>query len=253
MRAPLAKATSIAELNNAVADQVQRISAHPAVVNLKGADLEIAREFSEGVLRGLEHSPSTRLDSVLTYGVRAGRPRRPHDGGNRDYAHSANADKNPRLTHISLNVKWASDPNEIPATLAKAARPVNGIRDSSFADAGPMGLGIHEFGHIAASQVPKTHERPVTDYRGREIGRELMDIVYEAYAAVRARLEKLTGNPQGNSQMGHRDLTTQQISTYASWAGDELLAEAFADVVVHGGKATDLSKEIYSMVVRGTR
>lgn len=251
VRKALADATSIAEINKAIAGEAKRITGQTTAVNLKGADLQVARETGEGILRGLERSPTTRLTSVTTYGPGAGRASRAHehDDGFAN-AHNAKGDTG-RTTEMAFNIRWMSDPAAFRAALAKDGEKDNGARGKAYGDAGPMGNAIHEFGHVAASQVPETYERVTYDAFGNVMRKYLVNIEREAGDLVTARVDKLNEGRRRGRRISARDYVAKQVSWYGSWERSELLAEAFADVVVHGDKASSLSKDIYDMVVRG--
>lgn len=253
VRDSLAAASTIEELNAALADEIKQVSGNDTHVDFAGSDLEVAKELGEGVVRGLEHSPSTRLIDVTTYGPGGGRAARDGEGGT-EYANARTADDANKTTEIGFNVSYLSDPARFRASLAEDAKTgPDGVRGSASSDAGPMGVAIHEFGHVASSQVPWTHEKTVENVRtGEVIRRYTVDVEFEAGHHIGRIVEAQTGNPYGtNNDNSPRAFVSREISAYASWERGETTAEAFADVVLHGDSATQLSHDIYAMVTRG--
>jgi hypothetical protein len=254
VREAIANAQSIDEVNAAVANEIRRVSGNETHVDLAGADLDVAKEYGEGVVRGLEHTPSTRLTDVATYGPGGARPAREGEGET-EYANARSADDEGGgvSTEIGFNMAYAADPARFRASLAEDAKTgPDGVRGSASSDAGPMGVAIHEFGHVASSQVPWTHEKVTLDARGEVMRRTKVDIEFEAASHVGDLSERETGSRYGNGiDTGPRAIIGREISMYASWERGETTAEAFADVVLHGDAASTLSHDIYAMVTRG--
>lgn len=90
--------------------------------------------------------------------------------------------------------------------------------------AGPMGVALHEFGHAMMA-------RGAGGFAGQVL-------------AEQAAAEK------GRSVSEH---VRQEISSYAASSGYELGAEAFADVMLNGRKASRLSKQIVSIEEEAAR
>lgn len=258
VREAIANAQSIDEVNAAVADEIRRVSGNETHVDFAGADLDVAKEYGEGVVRGLEHSPSTRVTDITTYGPGGGRPARDHEGET-EYANARSADDDGGgvTTEIGFNVRYAGDPARLRASLTEDAVVTEGLRGmrergSASSDAGPMGVAIHEFGHVASSQVPWTHEKVTRDAHGEVMQRYKVDIEFEAQHHVMDISERETGSRYGNGiNTGPSAIIGREISMYAASERGETTAEAFADVVLHGDAASQLSHDIYAMVTRG--
>ena len=254
VRDSLARATTIGELNAATAAEAKRITGRDTHVDMAGADLEVAKELNEGVLRGMEHTPSTRLDSIETYGRGGARKARDdEDGGEYANARGAVDDGGETPTYqLGFSTTWVGNPTKLRESMADDAKTQAGGGPGSVGGKhGPMSIGVHEFGHVASSQVPSTHERVTYHVSGRELDRYKVDVEFEAQDRVHAIVEERTGSPYGNNQENPRSVIGREVSSYASWERGELTAEAFADVVLNGDKASSLSHDIYDMVTRG--
>ena len=216
VRDALAQAQSIEELNDAIAGEIQRISGQDTRVDLKGADLEVGGEIGEGVARGLEHSPSTRIAHLQTYGEGGSRPAGGAEGdGVERFAHA-------RDGGISVDVRSAGDPSGLRADLKKQ------FDDGYLIERDPTGVAVHEFGHLAAKQARS---------RVADGGVETEAFEHSTMAAP--------------PRVRRGDFVKEQISGYAASNNEELAAEAFADVVMNGSGASRLSHDIYDMVTRG--
>lgn len=251
VRESLAAATTIGELNTAIAGEAKRITGRDTRVNLKGADLQVGKELGEGVLRGMEHTPSTHLDSVTTYGPGGARKARA-DEGSGEYANARNRADADTTKEIGFSTEWVGNSAKFRESLAEDDKVTDGVRGSVSSGAGPMGVAIHEFGHVASSQVPHTYEVVTRGKGGVEVDRYKVGVEFEAHHHVMDISERETGSPYGNGiDTGPRAIIGREISSYASWERGEATAEAFADVVLHGDSASQLSHDIYDMVTRG--
>jgi hypothetical protein len=256
-RDSLAAATTIGELNDVVAAECRRITGRETKVDMKGADLQVAKELTEGVLRGMEHSPSTRLDTIETYGPGGSRrPRADEDDGGYANANNGKEDGGDTPTRqIGFNTRMAGDPAKIRELLADDAKPQDGGGPGSVGGKhGPVSIGTHEFGHVASGQVPETHEIVTRDKWGKIMPERTFKagVEWEAQDHIGAIVERATGSPYGNGTVNRRTVVEREISFYASTERGETTAEAFADVVLNGGAASSLSHDIYAMVTRGS-
>lgn len=84
----------------------------------------------------------------------------------------------------------------------------------------PMGTAIHEFGHVVANQ-------------------------HHANGAVRSEASRLS---LSTGYSGSSSMIRDRMSSYASENEYELSAEAFADVLVNGDKASDLSRQLVAVI-----
>lgn len=238
LRQSLQDAKSIDELNATAAAEAKRITGFDTDVNFAGSDLQIAREHAEGVLRGMEHAPTTHVTAVYTYGEGGSRPARDDEGGG-EYANARGADD--EATEIGFSTQWSADPDGYRASLAKD------MENNGSIGGGPIGVGVHEFGHVASHQARHEYEKDLTGGYGTRREFAKLDVEWEAHDHA----HRQAGKTERERYDKYRSHVEREISFYASWERGELTAEAFADVVLNGDKASQLSHDIYQMVTRG--
>jgi len=213
LRKSLTDATSLPEVEQALADEAKKITGRDFHVDMKGSDTQIAREHAEGVLQGLERYPEVRLSRVETYGPGGAREDFSGDPAGRAFAvtergrYSANDDA------ILFNVREAGDPRRYRTKLKL------NLAAGWMATGTPTGVALHEFGHVLS---------------GPDFG------IYRAEQAAKAEAKAARRRTSKYVQ--------ETVSMYAAAAGGELAAEAFADVMVNGGKASDLSRVIVAEI-----
>lgn len=195
VRRSVAKARSIRDINAAAAAEAKRITGRDIHFDMTGSRPGLAKEHVEGILRGLEAHPEVRLERV-------GTARLP-------FGTYANADPFGRYIDFSLVGQERGE---------DAYRRVLAIteRDGEFVAGTPMGVALHEFGHIVAGRHNAAHgpsERWAGNYTRDVLGQR------DVGQAVRA-----------------------QISDYAGTSFNEMMAEAFADVMVNGDAAKPMSR-----------
>jgi hypothetical protein len=167
---------------------------------MTGSDLQVAKEHVEGVMRGLEKYPDVPLERVQ------------HGGMPRLYESlEVVAMTDEAGTTISFSTKMQSKgPDAYRDELAVAK--VNG----DTATGTPMGVALHEFGHVVTVRANAD----------------------KAVAQTAQRLAK------GDTQ----SYVADQVSNYATESDHELAAEAFADVMVNGSSASSLSTAIVGTI-----
>lgn len=201
VRDALAGAGSIDDLNGAAAAEMKRISGQDVRVDMQGAKLDEAKEHLEGVCRGLERYPGAKLSRVDTYGT-----------GSRDpSAHADYADAF-AITSRGDSISFNND-NETGFTYRD--RLSGQEKAGQIAVGTPMGVGLHEFGHVVGNA----------------------SLADGPAGVIASRAAKAAGSYSG----AH---VTEQISRYATSDDGELLAEALADVMAHGSAASPLSRSI---------
>jgi len=116
---------------------------------------------------------------------------------------------------IQFNVQHSSDPTRYRAWLGIGDKMGYGVGDT------PSAVALHEFGHA------------VNNYdRGIASGR-LVDQLRKPNIIGQQRMSKLVSNG---------------ISDYAATNPSELMAEVFADVMVNGDDAHDLSRQLFPLI-----
>jgi len=207
IRHALAEAGDVDALNQAASAEAKRITGRDTHFDFTGCDVQIGREHAEGVLRGLERFPKTKLTRVSTFGR----------GGAEDIGQHGDAYAVTTATHgrelgsseIHFNAGWASQPDTYRAYLAGTHSQGWGV------SADPQGVALHEFGHA-------------------------VDFFTEGQASGAAGLRMR--NSGGSSA------AASSVSHYAATNGGELTAEAFADVMLNGDGASELSKELFGLM-----
>lgn len=166
---------------------------------------QTAREHAEGVLRCLERFPNVDLEWVSRFGT--GR-----------YPDAANTYAYVQGNRMRFNERYWSGPGQRDKYLLSLKES----EESRWHPPGtntPMGVAVHEFGHILDNSLGN-------------------DAYLEVWRTLQRRVEP------GHSQSG----IAREISDYAAENMQELVAEAFADVMINGDGATPASREIFDIL-----
>jgi hypothetical protein len=221
VRASLLRATTVPEVRKAFIQEWQRIvKANPGAIRgaarfAPGGDVQTAREHAEGLLRAIERFPHTRLD--VTYGSM------PH------YAETA-----ARRVSFATEYAHARDDYLLSLRLSGAMGP-DGTAYHPITISSPQGIALHEFGH-ALQYGLAFDQQGVYDYG--------------LYLQVNRRVRKLVQDLADERGVSADDLIRMEIGGYAQEGGTgELVAEAFADVMVNGDQASALSQRIFTLLV----
>lgn len=178
-----------------------------------------AREHAEGVLRGLERFPDVPLERVVAFGT-----------GN-EYASATSR-------AIRFNQQWTS-----PASRKKYLDALAQDAASGWHPAGsrsPIGIALHEFGHVLDA--------------GKGIYPDLDVLLARAATArdvelaARRAAGELIDAADVAAGSGVDGLISREVSRYATKNREELVAEAFADVMTNGEAASQLSRDIFSLL-----
>lgn len=209
IRAVLLRAKTTKGLQAAVRQEYRRITGRDVMVVIPDdGSLVTWREYAEGVLRGFERFPEVRVYEIGWFRVPGG-----------DYANAGGL-------AIRFNASWATQ-DQRGALLRRLRSDNKGWeqgRSGWFTREGgqPMAVGLHEFGHILD-----------IDNLGARIESRALTAVNR-----RATLEGIDADT----------LVARDISTYAGSDAHELVAEAFADVMLRGDRASAISHEIYDLL-----
>lgn len=124
---------------------------------------------------------------------------------------------------IDFNPRWVTEDarEEYLDTLRKSAVLPDGVTRGGIPDT-PAGVAIHEFGHIVD-----------LDTLGGRIQGDVYAAVYREAAAA---------GVDGDV------LVRERLSQYATQSVEETVAEAFADVVINGERASALSREVFDLL-----
>lgn len=200
VRASLAKAGTAEEVGQAAAAEAKAITGRDIQFKMDG-DPQLAREHSEGVLRGLERYPGTPLEEVRVAPI-------VDEHGHAEVWASTSSDGS-RITFAPQ-----TDPSAYRDSLARFSNR----QPSELTVGTPMGTALHEFGHAAANSY---------------------NVNNQAANVAKTYADKVLKDD-------YRAAVGYSISTRAMANSHEMVAEAFADVMGNGGKASD-----FSMVVVG--
>jgi len=231
VRPVLASARTQGAVERVFREEFERITGRkPRYVDFPGS-AATAREHAEGLLRGLERFPDAKLDSVgpLLRPVRS------------EYAHASGGT-------IRFNYDDWTRPARRKAYLESLQGDVAGwdrgvvefglglFKRSAFHPRGtgnPIGVALHEFGHVLdIATVQKA-------IRGD------LDKLLKARTAEAMRRPR----PAGETPItGPDDLIQREISAYAASDHEELVAEAFVDVMINGEAASVLSRQIFTIL-----
>jgi hypothetical protein len=216
VRASLGRAKTTDEVSAVLASEASAISGRTVHADLTGADVDVARDYAEGVLQGFERFPNTRVQVVTTYGPGSARPELfPESPYAYAVAGIAPAQPGGFVYHhaIGFNTKWS---NQL-GTRYLAAQEEEG----STVAGGHQSTAVHEYGHHVARATSM-------DTPG---GKSALTIARTQAAA------------KGVTVAAH---IKEQVSKYAAKNQMELAAEAFAEAMMQGTRAaSDLSRAIF--------
>ncbi len=179
-----------------------------------------AREHAEGVLRGLERFPDIPLERVVAFGT-----------GN-EYASATSR-------AIRFNQVWTS-----PADRKKYLDALAQDEASRWHVPGsgnPVAVALHEFGHVVDTSSD-VFRRDLDALLARSAAARDADL-----ATARAAGEMVDADDFAAGG-GVDGLIRRDVSRYATRDRKELAAEAFADVMINGGRASDLSRDIFTLL-----
>ena len=239
IRRSLANAKTTDEIAGVLSSEAGALVGDTFDANFAGADPQVAREFAEGVLRGVERFPATPLREVGTYGPGgSGTPlagvgdRTSRDsvaitirGGETDGAGGTTSTRTARLPNGRSTTSTAIYLNNSTTAgdwdrLRSRTRAFTGRAD--LVGTTPRAVALHEFGHSIGK-----HGRPaMPEY---EVGQTARRMAEEA-------------------GQGAKQFVGERVSRYASTNNAELAAEAFADVMENGGKARPLSRTLFAVI-----
>lgn len=223
VRGSLAGAGTAEEIGAVFAREAKDITGRTVSVDMAGADPQIAREHAEGILRGMERYPDVWVAQVVTFGPGGARPDMWEDTSVDRGVHAA-AGIAPLpgdfafLYTIGFAAYYANDPAGYRESLRVGDASGWTVRG------GPVRVALHEFGHLLAGHtVAQTAAKRIATERARAVGEK-------PSAHIRS-----------------------QVSQYAATDAGELAAEAFADVMLHGEDASELSRAIVAEIDRRYR
>lgn len=216
-RPALMAATDLTQLQRAWRAEFRRITERDVLIQMPpGASLVTMREYAEGTLKAMERFPETRIREISWW----------HDDRSSDYAHFA-FDASSAGGVLQFNSAWTAEAarsgllRSLRSDVAgwKAGRDGWSVRGAT----NPQATAFHEVGHAVSVQT---------------LGRR----VASPAALARARRATMLGEAEDA-------LVSREISVYATSSDEEMIAEAFTDVMINGPQASELSREIYGIMV----
>ncbi len=217
VRRELADAKTVDEINSVATVIANKATGRKDIrFDLTGADPQIARETAEGIIRGFERYPKSPASQIGTFGP----------GGaiddpriNETMAHGGAVGRDRAL--LIFNVKSLGDPVKYRKDI-KA-----GFNAKRYVTENPMDIALHEFGHSIDENFTKAGAKPL---------------------AVREYLKD-----RGKSAKGgvYKETVRSEISGYAAESPSEMGAEAFADVMINGENASELSRRVFRAIDDG--
>lgn len=221
VRPTLEAARTTSAVSRVFGEEYQRITGRPpGYIDFQGS-AATAREHAEGLLQGLERFPDARLDRVGPYSIKA---------DSVEYAHQTGS-------LIGFNYHWTQ-----PAARRRYLSALQSDVDSRWHPTGtghPAGIALHEFGHILDT-------RDIYPDLDQLLARTAA--VRDAELAARRAAGDLVDPEDFVAGSGVDGLIRREVSRYATTNRTELVAEAFADVMVNGDRASDLSKQIFTLL-----
>lgn len=208
VRDALSAASTAREVGAAASAEAKRITGRDIPFSLEGMDPQMAREQSEGVLRGLERFPAAQLERVYSFNSET------MDSLETDGLFAVTVHGNAwtitrdSQSKIGFNSDYFGDPDAFGAALVRPGA-MTGPAST------PMGIGIHEVAHV------------VSFYSDAE---DDAGAIADTHASA--------------AGMSTSSYVAREIGTYAATDHGEMLAEAVADVMVNGSSASDLSKAL---------
>lgn len=222
VRASLKGAATTAAVGATLAAELRGLNGGRQVnVDFEDADVQIAREYAEGILRGQELFPHALLTSVGMADVNDLSDDEDDDGA------YATAFGEPRVYGaIYFDHKLSASRESWDAASTQAEGVDEGWNPKGWS---PVWLAAHEFGHLVndfGTEAPDGSdfaEREATEIVQQQMESEGLDRVHAL-----ARYEYIRPAVSGQATLGLQ----------------ELVAEAFADVAVNGDDAAPVSRSI---------
>lgn len=230
IRPTLEAARTTGAVERVFRDEFERITGRrPRSVSFAGS-AATAREHAEGLLRGLDRFPDAKLDRVSISTIREGTHYAQTSGDRIDFSYewSQPASRRKYLDSLAGDVAgW---------DLGVREWGVGIFRASAFHPRGtgnPIAVALHEFGHVLDIQTTAKAIRP-----------DLERLLKRRTAAAQR-----VGRPAPETPIiDQEDLIFREISGYATKNYEELVAEAFSDVMINGNAASTLSRDIFDIL-----
>jgi len=235
----LAEAKTTAEVAAAATAEAKRLTGRDIPFEFHDdVEPQLAREYSEGVLQGLDRFPDAPLGAVRTADF--GAERRDDEF---TWAHAVGPGDGRTASgkyEIEFNRKGEASERANEILHMKQAR-------GAYAYGDVKGLALHEFGHVMHEGYGTAGEASDTAWKWAEA--KTLAAHPPAPTPPRRPWWRLgrAGTPEASTGPSHDDVRItlmRELSFYAVTNRHELAAEAFADVMVNGDQASDISRQI---------
>lgn len=239
VRDSLANAGTVGEVASAAAAEAKRITGRDIPFDYQDIEPQLAREYSEGVLRGLERFPGAPLGAVRAAEF-------PAERGEDQFT----------WAHTVPPAGTASGQYEIEfnrnGEVAQRANEILNLKQArgQFAYGDVQGLALHEFGHVM-------HEHYDTSYKASKLADDYADKHVPAPTPEPGK-RKFGVGPRQPGELTeeqireHRDekriFLLNEVSFYSQYNSHEFAAEAFTDVMSNGEHASPLSHQVMDLL-----
>lgn len=226
VRETLAKATTKKELRDAIEAELKRIRpgrsrGGPSFASaFTSGDIDTAKEHAEGILRGVERFPQVP-PHIVSVETPEPTPKSAYAWTSRsriafNVSYSTKASREKYLASLDASVDgWGTEVLEFGEMV-----PRGGFHPQNTNT--PVAIAIHEFGHVI-------------DIHG--LGHR-----------IQGQVEALLAKESERTGRAVSWLVEKTISRYALKSSKELVAEAFADVMMNGKKASKLSQGVFDLL-----
>jgi len=240
VRQSLADAKTASDVGLAAATEAKRITGRDIPFDYHGVEPQLAREYSEGVLRGLERYPSAPLGAVRTTEFP------PDPEGETTWAHTLRPEAEGNSSgkyEIEFN-----GANGVAGQVDEMLHMKQARGAYAFGDV--QGLALHEFGHVL-------HEHAGTSDAAKRVANAYAEKNVPAPVAAPGKRRfgvgphapgELTAEQVQEHKENKRVFLLREISFYSQDSPHELAAEAFADVMTNGAHASPLSHQITDLL-----
>jgi len=236
VRESLAAASTTAEVGAAASAEARRITGRDIPFDYQDIEPQLAREYSEGVLQGLERFPTAPLGAVRATDF-------PADGeGEFTWAHAKRPENGTVSGQYEIEFNRQGEASERANEILdmKQARGVYVYGDV-------RGLALHEFGHVMHEGFGTASAASESAWKWAK-QKATADQPAPAPAPRKPWWRRDKGDsteaspgPSGDDQ---KVVLMRELSFYAATNRHELSAEAFADVMVNGDGASEVSHQI---------
>lgn len=250
LRPSLAKAKTVEEVAGVLASEASRLTGDTVTADFSGADLEVARQFAEGVLAGVQRYPATPLREIGTFGP-----------GGSDTHNGRMATQSPREKHAMAFALRGGEGNSaggmysVPdarmpggtTTTGTAIYLNNGTTAAMWTSVASVRQMERDGRLSGRAQVTSTPREVALHEFGHSIGKHGRPYQPEYMVGLAAqRLANDAGQDRAT-------FVKQRVSRYAASNDAELTAEVFADVMANGSKATQASKDLFRVMEANVR